>query len=253
MIEYNDQKPKKSGLATASLILSITGFITCGITSVVGLVLGIISLVQISRSNGSMTGQKLAVAGVIVSAIGVILIPVFFLTALMFPVFNKAREQARTVGCLSHLKEIGIGASMYASDHDGALPGAENWVELVSAYLPDKGAFRCPSAGSDENAYAMNSKMSRIKVSAIRNPSDTIMIFDSIPGINQNGGIELMPSPGRHLTTVSKYNFESQQNTGNNPHGESSIKVNNIGFADGHMKSVTVEDAASLIWNPAQK
>jgi prepilin-type processing-associated H-X9-DG protein len=175
------------------------------------------------------------------------------MAALMFPVFSKAREKARTAGCLSHVKEISMGAAMYASDHDGVLPEAANWVALVSAYLPNKKVLWCPSAGNHDNTYAMNSKMSRIKVSGIKNPSDTVMIFDSIPGIYQNGGIERMPSPGRHLTAVSKYNYETQQKSGNNTHGESSISVNNIGFADGHVKSMTVDDAASLIWDPAKK
>ncbi len=44
------------------------------------------------------------------------------LAAILFPVFAQAREKARQTDCLSNLKQLGLGFSMYASDYDERLP-----------------------------------------------------------------------------------------------------------------------------------
>jgi prepilin-type N-terminal cleavage/methylation domain-containing protein/prepilin-type processing-associated H-X9-DG protein len=46
------------------------------------------------------------------------------LAALLLPALASAREKARTVQCISNLKQIGIAIQTYAADHDGYLvPG----------------------------------------------------------------------------------------------------------------------------------
>ena len=54
--------PKASGLAMTSLVLGCLGLFTCGITALVGLILGIIALVRINKSNGQLGGQGMAMA-----------------------------------------------------------------------------------------------------------------------------------------------------------------------------------------------
>jgi prepilin-type N-terminal cleavage/methylation domain-containing protein/prepilin-type processing-associated H-X9-DG protein len=44
------------------------------------------------------------------------------LAGLLFPVFARAREQARRAVCTSNLKQVLLGFRMYADDHDGAWP-----------------------------------------------------------------------------------------------------------------------------------
>lgn len=44
------------------------------------------------------------------------------LTALLFPVFAKAREQARKASCASNLRQLGVALLLYVSDHDQKLP-----------------------------------------------------------------------------------------------------------------------------------
>lgn len=55
------------------------------------------------------------------------------LAAILFPVFAQAREAARTIACLSNLKQIGLSVHMYAQDYDesfpmGTYPGPRNWT-----------------------------------------------------------------------------------------------------------------------------
>jgi len=53
------------------------------------------------------------------------------LSAILFPVFAKARSSARRTACLSNVKQIGTAIGMYTSDYDGAFPNTGDpylWV-----------------------------------------------------------------------------------------------------------------------------
>lgn len=54
---------KTNGLAVASLILGLTGFITCGFTSILAVIFGHVSLAQIKRDGAD--GRGMALAGTI--------------------------------------------------------------------------------------------------------------------------------------------------------------------------------------------
>ena len=58
-----------SGMAVASLVLGIAGFLCCfcGAPAIVGLILGILALNEISLSGGRLEGRGLAIAGIAVS------------------------------------------------------------------------------------------------------------------------------------------------------------------------------------------
>ena len=60
----NNVPAKKSSLSTAGFVCSLCGFITCGITSIIGLILSIIGLSN-SKKEGRSDG--LAIAGIIIS------------------------------------------------------------------------------------------------------------------------------------------------------------------------------------------
>lgn len=51
----------------------------------------------------------------------VVIAIIAILAAILFPVFAQAREKARSTSCSSNLKQIGIGALMYAQDYDEML------------------------------------------------------------------------------------------------------------------------------------
>jgi prepilin-type N-terminal cleavage/methylation domain-containing protein len=62
----------------------------------------------------------------------VVIAIIAILAAILFPVFAQAREQARTISCLSNMKQLGLGFKMYAQDYDeeypmGTYPGPRNW------------------------------------------------------------------------------------------------------------------------------
>jgi prepilin-type N-terminal cleavage/methylation domain-containing protein len=73
----------------------------------------------------------------------VVIAIIAILAAVLFPVFAKAREQARMTVCLSNMKQLAVGFSMYMRDYDGSLPSAgwaggtspTDWVSVNPAYL----------------------------------------------------------------------------------------------------------------------
>lgn len=66
----NTQSKKNNGLSIAGFICALCGFITCGVTSIVGLILSIIGLSE-SKKRGESDG--LAIAGIIISSIPLVI------------------------------------------------------------------------------------------------------------------------------------------------------------------------------------
>ena len=62
----------------------------------------------------------------------VVIAIIAILAAILFPVFAKAREKARTAACQSNIKQILLGIKMYVEDYDGRFPGAMS----KSSYAP---------------------------------------------------------------------------------------------------------------------
>src|SRR5512147_1798196 len=55
------------------------------------------------------------------------------LGAIIFPVFARAREKARSTQCVSNLKQLGTAIRMYMDDYDGFFPWG---VDAADKYLP---------------------------------------------------------------------------------------------------------------------
>jgi len=52
----------------------------------------------------------------------VVIAIISILTAILFPVFARARESARRASCMSNLKQIGLATMMYVQDYDERYP-----------------------------------------------------------------------------------------------------------------------------------
>jgi prepilin-type N-terminal cleavage/methylation domain-containing protein/prepilin-type processing-associated H-X9-DG protein len=95
----------------------------------------------------------------------VVIAIIAILAAILFPVFAKAREQARKTSCLSNMKQLGLGLLMYAQDNDESLPitnydrwnGVQSewgvnlitWNDLILPYVKNDQIFICPSRPND--------------------------------------------------------------------------------------------------------
>lgn len=68
----------------------------------------------------------------------VVIAIIAILAAILFPVFAQAREKARSISCLSNLKQVGTAVNMYVQDYDETFPklGWNNGTPHEAA-LPD--------------------------------------------------------------------------------------------------------------------
>ncbi len=95
----------------------------------------------------------------------VVIAIIAILAAILFPVFQSVRENARRTACLSDEKQIGLGVVQYMNDNDSRYPiasyaysGAGSgptsgalmcWPDLIQPYLKNWRIFRCPDVSAD--------------------------------------------------------------------------------------------------------
>lgn len=223
---WQPQRPQTSGMAIAALVLGILGIFTCGLAAIVGLVLGIIALSDISRSRGQLTGRGMAIAGICTSAAGLAL-AIGVTTAMLYPVFFRARERARDARCLSNIRQLGMALMMYASDFDEVLPPAGRWSDGIVPYLKNRNIFVCPNVPNLPCGYAFNRAMASRRLAIVGEPHRTVLLFESDLGWNGSGGPEALTGAPRH----------DGQDT--------------FAFADGHAKKCSRSEAAQFLWRPA--
>jgi len=212
---------KTSGMAIASLVLGILGL--CGITALVGLILGIISLVKINRSGGRLSGQGLAIAGICVSGL-MLFMSIPFMAALTLPALARARQPAQTIYCITNMKQLALAVRTYAVDHNGQLPPAATWCDAIQTNVGSPKVFQCPSKPGHRCAYAFNAKLDGKKENEI-NPN-TVVLFESDLGWNGSGGAEKL---------APRHNY---------------MGVVNVAFADGSVMTVPRSRLGTLRWEP---
>src|SRR5579863_10243441 len=140
--------PKKtSGLAITSLVLGILGLFSCGATALFGLAFGIIGLITVKRSEGRLKGDGIALAGIIVSAIFLLMIPIF--AAMLLPALAAAKQRAQTINCVNNEKILALAVQMYVDDHTNHFPAAATWCDDIKTNpsVSDR-VFKCPAAAT---------------------------------------------------------------------------------------------------------
>jgi prepilin-type N-terminal cleavage/methylation domain-containing protein/prepilin-type processing-associated H-X9-DG protein len=82
----------------------------------------------------------------------VVIAIIALLAAILFPVFSRARENARRASCQSNLKQIVLGMKQYLQDYDDRFPvyisTSKCYTSQLDPYVKSKQIFRCPSVGS---------------------------------------------------------------------------------------------------------
>jgi prepilin-type N-terminal cleavage/methylation domain-containing protein/prepilin-type processing-associated H-X9-DG protein len=95
----------------------------------------------------------------------VVIAIIAILAAILFPVFAQAREKARSITCISNMRELGTAYAMYVQDYDEAAGpigsnfanGTPNgWAGPLYPYVKSNGVFNCPDDTGTEMSYAIN-------------------------------------------------------------------------------------------------
>ena len=136
--------------------------------------------------NGRRKGFTLIELLVVIAIIAI-------LAAILFPVFARARENARKSTCQSNLKQLGTAIQMYLQDYDEVFSGRAQpttypvpanavwWPTLYEPYLKNTGVLRCPSQPGNTWGYGYNVThlAAGTALAQIQKPSEMIALVDN--------------------------------------------------------------------------
>ena len=120
----------------------------------------------------------------------VVIAIIAILAAILFPVFAKAREKARSTSCLSNLKQLGLAFMQYSQDYDEMMPlgmqheGARlNWWDITQPYVKSYEVIKCPSKQNFTRGYGCNINVmgwgNAKSIAEIDNPAGTFVLADA--------------------------------------------------------------------------
>ncbi len=161
---------------------------------------------------GTNSVQRTKISGFTLIELLVVIAIIAILAAILFPVFARARENARRTSCLSNLKQMGLASMQYMQDYDESYPlafttgnsvvppggwwlsvGTWQWPQLLHPYHKSIQIFICPSSPSPNTGvyntshgqYGANYQIIRtpptdpLKESAVNAASKNYMFFDA--------------------------------------------------------------------------
>jgi prepilin-type N-terminal cleavage/methylation domain-containing protein/prepilin-type processing-associated H-X9-DG protein len=226
-------------------------------------------------SNRNLISKSSARPGFTLIELLVVIAIIAILAAILFPVFARARENARRASCQSNLKQLGLGMMQYTQDYDekyprvtlaypSNLPSSESnpygWADAIQPYVKSTQLYQCPSeTGTPQTSppnwgytdYWMNSMLSGQSQAAVNSVSLTVMNGDGNSGnayYYYNGCAATGNPPELPCDATTPYiTMKSTSQTGGlfSRH----LEGLNFAFADGHVKwfKGSVLDSGSTI------
>jgi len=130
----------------------------------------------------------------------VVIAIIAILAAILFPVFQKVRENARRTACLSNIKQIGLAFIQYNNDNDERFPTGvltnggyvgSGWAGEIYTYVKSTGVYHCPDDSAPQSvvngvtlypiSYAFNTGSVGATLADFDGPTDTV-ILDEVTG-----------------------------------------------------------------------
>ena len=195
----------------------------------------------------------------------VVIAIISILAAILFPVFARARENARRASCMSNIKNMGLAFMQYTQDYDERMPRTTTcgsatletgkpaggacstggnlhlWHHSVYPYVKSPQAYLDPSVNRDwDGSYAaripfgFNLGLTGVALASILTPAETLVLADSDQTMAsgnfyiidaKSDGTNWSQPDPRHLDTF------------------------NMVYADGHAKAQKLENwTAQVTW-----
>ncbi len=199
----------------------------------------------------------------------VVIAIIAILAAILFPVFQKVRENARRTACLSNLKQLGLAFTQYNQDNDERMPSAlkgpgganilggwDYYTQFgngtvppvfdvtqgsIYSYVKSKGVYVCPDDSAGQTAgdsYSLSSCADQFQpVGTPYAQGKTLSQFDT-------------PSATLLLTEEASNGASSTTNDGYFLFGTDNVALRHNGganmlFVDGHVKYSLVDNTGA--------
>ena len=143
-------QPKNCGLAIWSLVLGILS-LTCFyiFTAIPAVICGHTALSRIKRSGGALTGNGLAIGGLVTGYLGIAmsicLIPM--LAAIAIPNFVRARNTAQRNACINNLRQIDGAKQQWALEYKKETADTPTPQQLDAYLRMGFSSLKCPAGG----------------------------------------------------------------------------------------------------------
>lgn len=193
--------------------------------------------------------QKIKRAGFTLIELLVVIAIIAILASILFPVFARARENARRSSCQSNLKQMALAQMQYSQDYDEKLvPSAVydnplgltygTWMYVLQPYIKSVQIFTCPSVSNavysgrpnttqNNTGYAYYNSVQGMALASIDAPASLAMFADA----------GVLPTPpyaaGDHYYLM---NWDEAPGDNGVPPDATHFDGANIAFADGHVK-----------------
>jgi prepilin-type N-terminal cleavage/methylation domain-containing protein/prepilin-type processing-associated H-X9-DG protein len=199
----------------------------------------------------------------------VVIAIIAILASILFPVFARARENARRASCMSNLKQIGLGVAQYTQDYDEKFPMAiqgsgfqttvrplqtdpaypgykltvsdgintdhyVSWMDVIFPYVKSIQIFTCPSQtfrADTQPSYGYNEEISGQK--------STMPPPLSLATVNRASELVMfLDYPSGHGAHANVYEYTGSFMADPSiahiywPH----LEGGNVGYVDGHVK-----------------
>ena len=154
----------------------------------------------------------------------VVIAIIAILAAILFPVFQKLRENARRAPCQSNMKQLGLAFNQYEQDADEKVPGGTQqnfgtnvglgWGGQLYSFVKSAGVYKCPDDSTSGNAtavpptypvsYVVNGNLAYAcstagNISSLNSPKKTVLLFES----KTNAGAVTDPQEGATATPAA--------------------------------------------------
>jgi prepilin-type N-terminal cleavage/methylation domain-containing protein len=190
----------------------------------------------------------------------VVIAIIAILAAILFPVFARARENARRSSCQSNLKQVGLGIVQYIQDYDEKFPitngaaadGSTGVFVNLQPYLKSTQVLQCPSEPNPPSSATLpgqpgytdygynrylgydttNSVERGLALSALTQSSLTVLAVDSANGYGTNWHTGC--SANAATCTAALAIFDGGQYQGST---QRHLETQNYLLTDGHVKA----------------
>jgi prepilin-type N-terminal cleavage/methylation domain-containing protein/prepilin-type processing-associated H-X9-DG protein len=200
----------------------------------------------------------------------VVIAIISILASILFPVFARARENARRSSCQSNLKQLGLGIAQYSQDYDEKMVPYSNvafantpttnagdyyfsWGQIIQPYLKSQQIMRCPSDATTQTnsllfSYSYNAHMGvngGLALSAIQQSALTPIITDhdgmNTPPVNSESmvfGVDLASPTTKTVRSIKATINGTAARSNSIVEPSRHLETANYLFADGHVKAL---------------